>query len=69
MENFFTQEQSNINGRNVWRHLVVTPIGNINIVQYEEKGKEIQTFLYEERLNIAEKKYKSIVKGILNGTL
>ena len=69
MENFFTQEQSNINGRGVWRYLATTPIGNIHIVQYERKGKEIETFLYSDRLDKAEQKYKSIIKGILNGTL
>jgi hypothetical protein len=69
MENFYAQEQSNVNGRNVWRYLVVTPIGNINIVQYEKKGKELETFLYEERLGVAERKYKTIIRGILNGSL
>lgn len=69
MEGFYTQEQSNINGRNVWRYLVSTPIGNIHIVQYEQKTMEIKTFLYAENLDDAEKKYKTVVKGILNGAL
>ncbi len=66
---FFTQEHSDINGRNVWRHLVATPIGNINIVQYEKVSKEIITFLYDENLEAAEKKYKSIIKAIIGGKL
>ena len=69
MENFFTQEQSNINGRNVWRYLVSTFIGNIHIVQYEQRTMEIKTFLYSENLDDAERKYKAIIKGILNGSL
>ena len=69
MENFYTQEQSTINGRNVWRYLVSTPIGNIHIVQYEQRTMEIKTFLFKEHLEDAERKYKSIVRGILSGAL
>jgi len=69
MENFFTQQESNLNGRKVWRYLAVTPIGNINIVQYECKTGEAKTFLYLEQLENAEKKYRQLVKGILNDKL
>lgn len=69
---FFTQSESSINGRKVWHYLVSTPIGQINVVQYEQGGKkmhEIKTFLFEERYDAAERKYASIVKGILSGKL
>lgn len=67
---FFTQAESKVNGRSVWRHAVFTPIGVINIVQYEVKGeRNIITFLYEEHLDKAEQKYNQLIRGIVSGKL
>ena len=69
---FFTQAESKVNGRSVWRHMIFTPIGNIHVVQYEQGGAhlgEIITFLYEERLEKAEQKYNQIIRGIVSGKL
>ena len=75
MENnfgFFCQAESKVNGRSVWRYLCATPIGNINIVEYEQGGQhmgEIIRFLFDENLEAAERKYAQIVKGIVSGKL
>lgn len=71
-QTFFTQAESIVNNRHVWRHMVATPIGNIHIVQYEQGGQrmhEIKTFLFEEDLEKAERKYKSLIKGIADGRM
>ena len=67
---FFTQAESVIGGRHVWRHLVSTPIGNIHIVQYEVKEeRNIITFLYEEKLEAAERKYIQLVTSMASGKI
>ena len=66
---FYTQQQNVINGRNVWHHLIDSPIGHIHAVQYEKETLEIVTFLIEADNDKAERKFKSICKAILNGTL
>lgn len=65
----FTQHTSTINGRSVWHYLIDTPLGNINVVQYEQASKEIKTFLFEEGYDEAEAKYGKLCKGILNGKI
>lgn len=67
--NFYRQMHSQINGRNVWFYLVATPIGDIQIVQYEEKEQYITTFLFYNDYEKAEKKYQSICSRIVSGKL
>lgn len=69
---FFTQAESKVNGRDVTHHLVSTPVGNIHIVQYVQGGKiygEVETFLYLNDLDKAERKYAQLIKGIASGKL
>ena len=66
---FYTQAHSVINGRNVWHYLVVTPIGHIHIVQYEQKGLEIKRFIIDESNQKAEKKYDQICMQMVKGRI
>lgn len=66
---FFQQNSSTINGRGVWHYLISTPIGQINVVQYEQKDKTIKSFLFEGHYDKAEAKYESLCKGILTGKI
>lgn len=63
----YTQNESTIGGRHVWHYLVDTPIGNIHIIQHEGVGLEIETdAMIMNDLDKAEKKYKSVVKKLVN---
>ena len=56
-------------GRNAWLHKIITPIGDIWVVQYENKGLEIQTPLMTYDEGKAWVKYERIVNGLMNGKL
>jgi ureidoglycolate hydrolase len=66
---FFTQQESRVNGRGVWHYLVHTPIGDFNIVEYEQRSKELKRFIFDGWYEKAERKYQNIIKGIVNGTI
>lgn len=66
---FYTQAESIINGRHIWFYLIATPIGNFHVVEYELPTKLIKRFLFDEHLEDAEKKYKSILCGMANGRM
>lgn len=67
--NFYTQNHSTINGRNIWLYLITSPIGNQFFIQYEQKDLQIDTIYIGESTEKAEKKFDAIsvkmVKGIL----
>ena len=67
--NFKQIRNNQIDGRNVWLWLCETPIGDINVVQYEEKEQYITTFTYYNDASKAEKKFKQICKKIVEGTM
>ena len=56
--NFYQQNHSIINGRNVWHYLITTPIGNFSVVEYEQTGLEIKRFIFDESYEKAEKKFE-----------
>lgn len=66
---FYQQNHSTIDGRNIWHYLIVTPIGHIHVVQYEERSLELKRFIIDESLSKAEKKYTQICVGIAKGKL
>ena len=66
---FFTQAESKVNGRGVWHYMIATPIGNFNIVEYEQVSKELKRFMFDGWYEKAEKKYQSIILGIAKGTI
>ncbi len=66
--NFYTQNHSTINGRNIWLYLISCPIGNIYIVEYEKQNLELNRFLINESLQKAEKMYDNICVKIIKGT-
>ena len=66
---FYTQAESKVNGRGVWHYMVVTPIGNFNIVEFEQVGGELKRFIFDGWYEKAESKYQAIVKGIVRGTI
>ena len=66
---FYTQHHNVINNRSIWHYLIETPIGQINIVQYEQPSLEIKRFLFDGHYDKAERKFYSICQGILSGKL
>lgn len=58
---FFTQEEVVIRNRHYWLHLIVCPIGHISIVQYEQEGYEIESFVYYNNYEKANKKYTQLI--------
>lgn len=66
---FYQQKHNQINGRNVWLWLCSTPIGNIFLVQYEEKEQYLTTFTFYNDPDKAERKFKQICNRIINETL
>jgi hypothetical protein len=66
---FYTQQHNIIAGRNIWHHLIDSPIGHIHIVQYEKPSQEIVSFLIEADNDKAERKFASLCIAILNGKL
>jgi hypothetical protein len=72
MENnakLYTQNESKINGREVWHYLLDSPIGQIHVVGYENPRKEITRFLIDSDINKAIRKYGAICKGIIAGRI
>lgn len=65
----YTQEHATIYGHNVWHYLADTTIGQIHIVQYEARGMEINTKLFFNRNDLAEKEFRKCCNGLLNGKL
>jgi len=66
---FYTQKESKINGRGVWHYLIDTPIGQIHVVEYENKQMELVRFLIDSDLEKATQKFFAICKKILAGKL
>lgn len=65
--NMYTQNIATINGRNIGHYLVDTPIGQINVIQYEKPSMEIETTLIYGDYEKAEKKFERICNDILKG--
>ena len=66
---FYTQNQATINGRNAWHYLIDTPIGQFNVVEYEQPSRELKRFIFDGNYGKAEDKFASICKGILSGKM
>jgi hypothetical protein len=60
------EQESCINGRNVYHYLIDTSIGEIHIVEYEEKSKVLTRFTTDDKM-AAIKKYNACCKKILSG--
>ena len=60
----FTQSHADINGHGVWHYLIDTPIGQINVVEYEGIGQEIKRFLFDGNHDKAERKYKAACRAV-----
>ena len=63
----YTQNTATINGREINHYLIDTPIGQINIIQYEKPGLELATELIYNDYDKAEKRFSTICKQMLNG--
>ncbi len=66
---FYMQAHSTINGRNVWHYLIVCPIGNYHVVQYEQRDMVIKEFVIPESLQKAEQKYDSLCMQLVKGRI
>ena len=63
----YTQNIATIHGRNIGHYLVDTPIGQINVIQYEKPSMELETALIYGDYEKAEKKFERICNDILKG--
>lgn len=61
--------ESIIDGRHIWIWECQTSIGEIQIVQYEEKEEYITTFTFYNNSDKAYRKYDAIRRGIVNGKM
>lgn len=66
---FYTQKHNIINDRHVWHHLIDTPIGQINVVIYEDYDGELNRILFDGHYDKAERKFENICKAMLSGKL
>lgn len=64
-----TLAHSTVDGRNVWLYQIVAPIGNIHVLDYEQKDTSIKRKLYDEHQSKADKDYVEIIKKIAAGRL
>lgn len=65
----YTQQHSEVNGRNVWHYMIATPIGHIHVVEYEQRGKELARTLIDEDNDKAEKLFAKYTRAILANRL
>lgn len=65
--NINLQNHSMVNGRNVWHFLISSSIGNFAIVDYEQSNKKVKRFIFNEDYEASEKKYESLIIGIIKG--
>ena len=64
-----TLAHSTVNGRGIWLYQIASPIGNIHIVDYEQRDMSIKRTIYDEGESRAERKYTEIVKKIADGRI
>lgn len=68
--NLYCQRENVINGRHVWLFLVSSSIGNIVIVDYEEKNDpKIIRKLFDENYDKAERYFETVCMKKLKGVL
>lgn len=65
----YNQNRSRINGRAIWHYLIDTNIGQINIVDYEQRDMSIKRFIFDGKYDTAEAKYNKICKDMINGKI
>lgn len=66
----YTQSIATINGRNIAHYLVDTPIGQINVIQYEKPKPDypaLETILIYGDYEKAEKKFNTLCKQMVDG--
>ena len=63
---FYTQEENIINGRKIWLYLITCPIGNIFIVDYENRDMTITRKIFDGDLDKAERYFEKICLDKLN---
>lgn len=67
--NLYCQKQAEINGRHVWLYLVASSVGNIALLQHEDRELMIYTKLYFDDYDKAERDFVKACKLILDGRI
>lgn len=62
-------DSAKIFGRNIWLYEFETTIGNFYIVEYERKDQTIERYIFDNDIEKAKKKYKSICKRLVDGKI
>lgn len=63
----YLQEHATIYGHQVFHYLISSTIGNIHIVQYEQKGFELKEVVIMDDNDKAEKQFKAFCNRLLSG--
>lgn len=65
---FYTMDHSEINGRGIWRYMISCPIGDLFIVEYEQRDLSLLRF-FCDTLDESNKKYQKILLKMVKGIL
>ena len=63
------KRENKINGRGVWHYEIDSPLGMINVVDYEQADKTIKRFLFDGQEDEAGKKFRVVSTKMLNGKI
>ena len=65
----YQQNHSKINGRGVWHYLLDTSIGQINLVEYEQRDLTLKRYIIDGDYEKAEKKYDQLCIQMIKGNI
>ena len=65
----YQQNHSTINGRGVWHYLLDTSIGQINLVEYEQRDLTLKRYIIDWDYEKAEKKYDQLCIQMIKGNI
>lgn len=65
--NLYEQKKADINGFSVWLYMISCSIGNLFIVEWEGRGKDIHDKIFREDIAGAEKLFKKKCTNLING--
>lgn len=65
----YQQNHSTINGRNIWHYLIHTSIGQINVVEYEQKDLTLKRYIIDGYYSKAEKKFDQLSLQMVKGNI
>ena len=65
----YLQRKNEINGRIVMLYLITTGIGNIAVLDYEQKDLSIKRKIFSDDYDKAEKNFETVCKRMIDGRI